>query len=523
LPARDHHVIVIGAGMGGLTSALLLACQGLRVTVLERAETPGGKMRQLIVNGAAIDSGPTVFTMRWILEHIFEAAGTTLDAVLKMTPLDVLARHAWNNPQTLDLFANMQRSADAIGAFSGPQEAKRFLGFCAEAKRVYNALEGPYIRSERPTLTSLCMGLGTRGLAVLTRLGPFSTLWRALARHFRDPRLQQLYGRYATYCGSSPFQAPATLMLIAQVEMDGVWSVDGGMHAVAKSIADLAIQRGAEIRYGAHCEEIIVSNGRTAGVRLKNGEVIHADSIIFNGDAAALSLGLLGATISGAVAPMPSSARSLSAMTWSINAKTNGFPLSRHNVFFDEDYASEFRDIFEHKKLPRKATVYVCAQDRDSKKIISNTESERLLCLVNAPAIGDERSFDAAEIEQCEQNMIRQLARCGLTIDQQQSNTQLTTPQDFHRLFPGTGGALYGMASHGWMASFKRPSSMTRIPGLYLAGGSVHPGPGVPMAAMSGQLAAVTLMDHLDSTSRSRRVVISGGMSTQSATTGNMD
>jgi 1-hydroxycarotenoid 3,4-desaturase len=124
LSTRDHHVVVIGAGMGGLTSAMLLACQGLRVTVLERAETPGGKMRQLIVNGAAIDSGPTVFTMRWILENIFEAAGTTLDAVLKMTPLDVLARHAWNNPQTLDLFANVQRSADAIGAFSG----QTFLG-----------------------------------------------------------------------------------------------------------------------------------------------------------------------------------------------------------------------------------------------------------------------------------------------------------------------------------------------------------------------------------------------------------
>jgi 1-hydroxycarotenoid 3,4-desaturase len=523
LSTRDHHVVVIGAGMGGLTSALLLACQGLRVTVLERAETPGGKMRQLIVNGAAIDSGPTVFTMHWILEHIFEAAGTTLDAVLTMTPLDVLARHAWSGRETLDLFADVQRSADAIGAFSGPLEAKRFLGFCTEAKRVYNALEGPYICSERPTLTSLGMGLGPRGLAVLTRLGPFSTLWRALARHFRDPRLQQLYGRYATYTGSSPFSAPATLMLIAQVEMDGVWSVDGGMHALAKSIADLAKQRGAEIRYGAHCEEIIVSNGRATGVRLKNGEVIHADSIIFNGDASALAQGLLGASASDAVAPIPSSARSLSAMTWSINAKTNGFPLSRHNVFFDEDYASEFRDIFEHKRLPRKATVYVCAQDRDTAKIISNTDQERLLCLVNAPAIGDERSFDAAEIEQCEQNMIRQLARSGLTINNQAHNMQLTTPQDFHRLFPGTGGALYGMASHGWMASFKRPSSMTKIPGLYLAGGSVHPGPGVPMAAMSGQLAAVTLMDHLDSTSRSRRVVISGGMSTQSATTGNMD
>ncbi len=520
---RDHHVVVIGAGMGGLTSALMLACQGLRVTVLERADAPGGKMRQLIINGVPVDSGPTVFTMRWILEHIFAAAGSNLDTALRLTPLDVLARHAWNGSETLDLYADLQRSTDAVGAFAGPSEAERFLRFCAEAKRVYHALEGPYIRSKRPTLTSLGMGLGPRGLAVLARLGPFSSLWSALAKHFRDPRLQQLYGRYATYCGSSPFQAPATLMLIAQVEMDGVWSVDGGMHAVAKALANLAIQRGADIRYGAHCEEIVVRGGRAGGVRLKNGEIIDADSIIFNGDASALAQGLLGTSARQAVAAMPASARSLSAMTWSINAKTSGFPLSRHNVFFDDDYASEFRDIFEHHQLPHKATVYVCAQDRNTDKKISSEHAERLLCLINAPAIGDGKHFDAAEIEKCEQNMIRRLARSGLTIDQQPSNTQLTTPADFHRLFPGTGGALYGMASHGWMASFKRPSSTSRIPGLYLAGGSVHPGPGVPMAAMSGQLAAVTLMDHLDSTNRSRRVAISGGISTPSATTGNMD
>lgn len=520
---RDHHVVVIGAGMGGLTSALLLACQGLRVTVLERADTPGGKMRQLIINGAPIDSGPTVFTMRWILEHIFEAAGTSLDTALRLTPLEVLARHAWNSPETLDLYADLQRSTDAISAFAGPPEAKRFLSFCAEAKRVYHALEGPYIRSERPTLTSLGMGLGPRGLAVLARLGPFSTLWHALGKHFRDPRLQQLYGRYATYCGSSPFQAPATLMLIAQVEMDGVWSVDGGMHAVAKAVANLAAQRGADIRYAAHCEEILVRGGRAAGVRLNNGEIIDADSIIFNGDASALAQGLLGASARKAVAVMPASTRSLSAITWSINAKSSGFPLSRHNVFFDDDYASEFRDIFEHHRLPHQPTVYVCAQDRDTDKKINSEHAERLLCLINAPAIGDGKNFDLAEIKKCEQNMIRRLARSGLTIDQQPSNTQLTTPADFHRLFPGTGGALYGMASHGWMASFKRPSSTSQIPGLYLAGGSVHPGPGVPMAAMSGQLAAVTLMDHLDSTSRFRRVVISGGMSTPSATMGNME
>ena len=206
-------------------------------------------------------------------------------------------------------------------------------------------------------------------------------------------------------------------------------------------------------------------------------------------------------------------------MTWALHARTDGFPLVRHNVFFCDDYAAEFRDIFQHRRLPRQGTVYVCAQDRDD----SGTPvagPERLLCLVNAPATGDSGRPDPSEIEQCEQTHFALLRRCGLQIDHQPQATVLTTPAEFHQLFPATGGALYGQASTGWMDSFRRPSSTSKLPGLYLAGGSVHPGPGVPMAALSGQLAAATLMAHLDSTSPSRRVVISGGMSTRSAMTG---
>jgi len=208
-------------------------------------------MRQLMVDGVPVDSGPTVFTMRWVFEQILHEAGSSLDAVLRLSPLQVLARHAWRgHDATLDLFADKQQSAEAIAKFSSPAEARRFLGFCAQAKRVYAGLEGPYIRSERPTLASMARDLGPRGLALLAGLGPFASLWQNLARHFRDPRLQQLFGRYATYCGSSPWQAPATLMLVAQVELDGVWSVQGGMHAVAQALADLAQQRGVDFHYG---------------------------------------------------------------------------------------------------------------------------------------------------------------------------------------------------------------------------------------------------------------------------------
>ncbi len=529
-----HHVVVIGAGVAGLVSALLLASRGLQVTLVERAETPGGKMRRVMVgahNGAAaaVDSGPTVFTMRWVFEQIFAAAGTSLMEQLRLQPLGVLARHAWGGDQRLDLYCDATLSADAIARFSGPNEARRFVAFCAQARKVYDTLEAPYIRSQRPTLLSMARDLGPSGLGVLAGLGPFACLWRSLAKHFHDPRLQQLFGRYATYCGSSPFAAPATLMLVAQVEMDGVWAVDGGMLAVAQALARVAAQRGATLRYGQACEEVLVRHGRACGVRLASGECIAADSVVFNGDAAALPAGLLGGDCRHAVAPVAASGRSLSAMTWSMHARTAGFPLVRHNVFFNTDYASEFKDIFRHGRLPREGTVYVCAQDRDDSGGLPATEKdarpdrpERLLCLVNAPANGDAAPFEISEIEACERTHFALMQRSGLSIDRNQHNTVLTTPADFHRLFPATGGALYGQASHGWMGVFQRPAALSKVPGLYLAGGSVHPGPGVPMAAMSGRLAAETLMAHLDLTSRSHRVRISGGMSTRSATTGNM-
>lgn len=518
----EHRVVVVGGGIGGLVSALLLAARGLDVTLVESLAEPGGKMRRVRVDGAEIDAGPTVFTMRWVFEQILAEAGGSLADLPPLTPLPLLARHAWRGHDArLDLFADRERSSAAIGAFAGAAEARRFEAFCAQTRRVYDRLEAPYIRSERPTLASMMRDLGPGGLAVLAGLGPFATLWRSLGRHFHDVRLQQLFARYATYCGSSPWSAPATLMLVAQVELDGVWAVDGGMRAVARCIAALAERRGVRLRYGQPVQRIVVRQGRVAGVQLAGGELLAADSVVFNGDVQALAGGLVGEAVTGAVPPVPRAARSLSAVTWAAHVRTAGFPLAYHNVFFDDDYRSEFDDIFRHRRLPGRGTVYLCAQDR-ADEAATPEGRERLLALVNAPADGDQRPFDTTETDPCEQRSLALLRDCGLTLQWSPSQVQRTTPADFHRLFPASGGALYGRATHGWMSAFARAGANTALPGLYLAGGGVHPGPGVPMAAMSGRLAAATLLARLDSTSRSRRVVIAGGMSTPSATAAGM-
>jgi 1-hydroxycarotenoid 3,4-desaturase len=510
---RTPRVVVVGAGIGGLVSALVLAHRGLDVTLVESAHQPGGKIRQVQVNGVGVDSGPTVFTMRWVLDQMLENLGTSLEDILQLEPIGVLARHAWDaSPQRLDLYSDTARTADAIAQFSSPQEARRFLGFCQQTRRLYDTLEKPYIRSERPSLLSMVGDLGVSGMATLSGLGPFATLWRSLGRHFHDPRLQQLFGRYATYCGSSPWSAPATLMLVAQVELDGVWSVKGGMFQVASVLANLGEKHGVKARYGVSCTKIQTQQGRVSGVELSSGEHLAADHVIFNGDVSALAKGKLGQSISPNFKAVSPDQRSLSAMTLSMHAKTCGFPLVRHNVFFNQDYRAEFEDIFHKRQLPSQGTVYVCAQDRNDSGL-AQAELERLFCLVNAPADGDTHTFKPSEIQACESNSMALMRRCGLEIDVSPQQVVRTLPQDFAHLFPGSGGALYGQATHGWMSAFRRPSARSKVPGLYTVGGSVHPGPGVPMAAMSGRLAAATLMEDLGLTNKSHRVVISGGMS----------
>ncbi len=490
-------IVIIGGGIAGLCACLKLTHQGYEVTLLEKASQVGGKIRAVSVGSSEVDSGPTVFTMRWVFEELFRECDENFSEYISTIPLPVLARHFWGKDQ-LDLFADQHLSAKAIEDFSGKKQADLFLEFCRVSKKVYESLETPYIRAKRPTMTSMMSQLGLSGTKTLMGIGPFKSLWKSLEKFFPDPRLQQLFGRYATYCGSSPFLAPATLMLIAHVEMAGVWSIQHGMKQLPQTIAKLAKSRGATILCDTEVKQLIFSGNTISQVELSTGEMIQADAVIFNGDIAALRSGLLGSSARAATPPMPT-VPSLSAVTWSVEAASNQFDLSHHNVFFDQNYASEFSDIFEHNQLPNQPTVYLCAQSRiHTEQIAASTEKH--LILVNAPANGYQPK-SSKEIESCQQHVFQLLGKSGFQINPSTWQMVRTTPQDFHQLFPATGGALYGMATHGWMSSFQRPSSISNIKNLFLAGGSVHPGPGVPMAALSGRLAAATLMDHLPLTS----------------------
>ncbi|MBC2836634.1 1-hydroxycarotenoid 3,4-desaturase CrtD [Paragemmobacter straminiformis] len=504
--------IVIGAGMGGLASAIRLAAAGFAVTVLERAATPGGKARALPSEAGPVDAGPTVLTLRHVFDELFALNGERLDDHVTLIAQTVLARHWWPDGSTLDLTPDRMANADAIRALSGPREAAAFLRFDSLAKDLYDTFQGPVMRAPRPEARAVARA-ALRVPRLWPALLPGLSLDRLLRLHFRDPRLIQLFGRYATYVGGRPAHSPAVLALIWQAEARGVWGVQGGMHRLAAALADLAARMGVTFHYDTGAHRLIRQNGRLTAVQTTKGQAIPCAFCVFNGDPAALSAGLMGNAFTGPDPAPPS----LSAQVWAFAATPAG-PRARdlvhHNLFFTADPATEFGPI-GRGRMPEAQTLYLCAEDRLSGFV--GTGPERFEIILNAPAALAQSTKDH---DLCRTRTFQQLQAMGLTFEPLPATTSLTTPKDFDRLFPGSKGALYGRTPEGAMATFQRPTARTALAGLYLAGGGTHPGAGVPMAALSGKHAVAAILQDRTSPSTSRPTATPGGMSMASRMTG---
>lgn len=495
-------VIVIGAGVSGLTAGAILS-NYCTVTIFDKEDRIGGKVETRDVKKAQIDCGPTVFTLKGVFETIFKDAGSTMQDHVTARAAATLARHFWIDGSMLDLFADTKQTAEAIKNFASPRDADNYLSFCDTSEQVFDTLFSSFLQAPKPDIMKLILSKSPKKLSVIK---PFETLWQALTNQFDDPRLRQLFARYATYCGSSPFECPATLMLVAHVERSGVWLLDGGMHAMIKALSTVASQNGANIVCGHQVDRIDFKLNKIIGIEA-DGKAIKADCVICCADIASVAAGDYGQAASRAVSSQKGLTRSQSALTWTLMAETGGIQLETHNVFFSSDYKAEFDAVFSKQVIPEEPTIYLHTRPADDNK------QRPVFALINAPSNGDMQTYSDEEADAWLMRTLTQMEKHGLSLTPVPGTISVKTPTSYATRFPATGGALYGPASHGWQAAFKRHGVRTREKGFYLAGGSVHPGPGMPMAALSGRTAAMAVLEDFNLIDRSRLAAMRGGMS----------
>ena len=516
--AKQSHArgaVVIGSGIGGLCCAARLCALGFDVTVLERHAGPGGKIRTLSSETGPVDAGPTVLTLKHVFEDVFADLGERLEDHLALHKLPIIARHFWPDGTKLDLHDRPDANLEAIKEFAGPKAEADFTRFGAETKALFDALNPTMMDQPQPSLSTLAATF-LRHPFLFWAMAPLQSLGTRLTRRFEDPRLSQLFKRYATYVGGLPHRSPALLSLIWQAEAAGVWCVEGGMQTLPQSLEALCRRHGARFYYDTGAASIACENGRVKSVECDDQAAIKTDLVVFNGDPRALAKGALGPDVANVARQTLNAGRSLSAVVWSFDAVPKGPDLAYHNVFFADPSGSEFREL-QAGLFPRQQSIYVCAQDRAPGRRPRPGARERFEIILNAPPLGTGPNSDM-EFPICLTRTFDVLHRFGLTFEPRPGPANLTRPADFEALFPESSGSLYGQSPHGLTAALKRPRARTAIKGLYLVGGGAHPGAGLPMAALSARHAVETIMQDRTSPSASRPTAMPGGISTGSAT-----
>ncbi|MER5420509.1 phytoene desaturase family protein [Streptosporangium roseum] len=472
------EVIVIGGGVGGMVSALLLAGQGHRVRLYEQRSRLGGKLAEHARDGFTFSVGPSLLTM----PGVFADLGLELDLV---EPRE-LCRYRFADGSALTAYRDPARTAAEVDRLS-PGEGRNWLAFhewaraCFEASR-HTFFAGPLTRPP-----------ARARLSDLMAVAPGRTLDGLARRFFTDPRLLQYAGRYATYAGSSPYRAPAALACIPAIEHgQGGWYVPGGLPRVADALALLLDKAGVEVALGAEVTGVLADGRRVRGVRLASGQRERADVVIANTDAAALY---------GRLLPDRRRLRRIAALGTSssaflllagVDGRTEG--LAHHSVVFSADYGREFADIFDRRRPPEDPTVYIgCSAVDDPSQAPEGAEN--WVMLVNVPARDPGRWPMSPEAYR--DLVLDRLAARGHDLSGRLRFVDLLTPADLRERYGAWGGAIYGGAYAGPLAPFRRPGNRGPRRGLYLVGGSAHPGGGLPLVAMGGRIVASLVQEDL--------------------------
>jgi phytoene desaturase len=481
-------VVIVGGGVGGLCSAIRLGAAGHRVTVLERNAELGGKLAARVRDGFTFDTGPSLLTLPTVFDEVLALAGTSLAAECAPVRLDPQFAYHWPDGSSLRVPDGLDPAAAAVEAFS-PGSGAAWRAFVEQGGRIWDVAERTFFAGpmERPTQLLGRM----RSPLDLARIDPFRTLAGAASRAFRDPRLVQWAGRYATYSGSSPYRAPATLTCIPAVEARyGAWYVPGGLGALRDTLVRAATKVGAELRTGVPVTRVEATADRVTGVHTALGERLPAHVVVANVDAEELYAHLL--PDAAALRRVRRAERSTSGFVVLAGVEGATPGLAHHTVWFSRDYEAEFRSLVQDRRPAADPTIYACVSS-----VTDPTQApdghENWFLLVNAPVGGTVRW--AAEADAYRDLLLDRLAGRGVDLAGRLRFTEVITPDDLAAHYRTPGGSIYGTSSNGRRAAFLRPANRGPRQGLYLVGGSSHPGGGLPLVATSARIVAAMAED----------------------------
>lgn len=491
------RVAVVGAGLGGLAAAARLAALGHRVTVLEQGTSVGGKLGRLDLDGHVFDTGPSLVTLPRVYRDLFAATGAPLDDVLQLERLDPAVGYRFADGTALSMPGTPEAVPTALDAALGPGAGAQWAALMTRARRMWEISEQPFLRT--PLAGAATLARLARRPSDVAAIAPWRTLRGLGGRYLRHPHLRTLLDRYATYSGSDPRRAPAVLATVPYAEQAfGSWYVPGGLHRLATAVADRAVDRGAQLRLGCGVQRIRLAGGRVAGVELADGGVLGADVVVSGLDAAALYASLLpGAAVAAPRRALARATPSLSGFVLLLGLRGRTPGLAHHTVLFPADYDDEFDSVFgtgRHSGRPRPVpdpTVYVSAPDDPALR--PDEDSESWFVLVNAPRHDPEHGVDWDEpglADRYAATVLDVMARRGVDVRDRVRVRAVRTPADLERATGSVGGSIYGTSSNGARAAFLRPANASPVPGLFLVGGSSHPGGGLPLVTLSAEIVA---------------------------------
>lgn len=483
---------IIGGGLGGLTAALRLAKNGFKVSLFEKNQKLGGKMNQVILNNYRFDTGPSLLTMPFVIDELFYYLGLDRKQYLDFEPIDPVCRYFWSDGTQLTAHTEMNKMRKAISTIS-TEDAANFKDFLLYTRRIWELTADVFLYTPVHETRKL---LNRRILKKIFRIGeidPFRTVHQGISRYFTNPKIIQIFDRYATYNGSDPYKAPATLNIIPYVEyVLGSFYIKGGMYRLVEEIKNLCGTRDIQIHTETNVQRILHKSDKINGLQI-NGERIDFDFVVCNNDVVTSyndlingynhskrKLNRLEPSLSGAV------------FLWGVKGKYEN--LAHHNIFFSDDYKKEFQNLFNAKKVPDDPTIYIAITSK-SDAGHAPTESENWFVLCNMPFLHNTWSWQESQ-KYLREFILKKLKKSGLDIETNIENEQIISPEDIYKLYNSNKGSIYGISSNSRWSAFHRPANRNRdIKGLYFVGGSAHPGGGIPLVMLSAKLASDLILE----------------------------